>query len=316
MPMNGVLGDHQPPGDLTIRQPLCEKCQHLLLAPRDRGHPDGAAVANRDLEQPAGTLRLRFGPELEQTIQPGRRLVLGQLRLAQGSEAQGQLDPCPRRLVGSAASLEAVDGVLEHCSRPVMLPGRSLEHSLGQLLRGTQRLGPGEPHDLLQGVECRRAPRRAPLAPRGRGPDARAPGRGRACAHWAPGEAAARPVPPRACASPWSSASRARQSWACASGPARSSRARLVGRACLRLSSARPTRGPPAIAGSRAREVLDGCLQYLLGIPPLPSPEVDGAVLCTAEGKHVAASVALARTPRSGRTTRTRARSRGRRCRR
>ena len=155
MAMDRVLADHQPLGDLPVGEPLGEEAQHLALAPRDPGRLWAIAAAERGLEQPAGTLGLRLGPQLEQAIQRRGRLALGQLGSTQGGEARGQLDPRLRGLERRAAPLEAIDGVLEQRPRPLVLAARGLEQSLGQLGGGAQRLGPDQPLDLAQGLERR-----------------------------------------------------------------------------------------------------------------------------------------------------------------
>ena len=174
-----------------------------------------------------------------------------------------------------------------------MLAARGLEQTLGQLRGGAQRLGPHEPLELLQGLE-RRA-RLLELTPRHPGADQQLERRG-AVKLALRGRLAQQPLDQLD--RPARIALVERQA-----GPAelrRRQRPRLIEQQRRLLRPGLPPSelgeaGQRASHHRRARagEVLDRGLQHLLGVRPLSPPEVDRAVLGTAEGEHVAAPVAL-----------------------
>ena len=284
---------------------------------RSRGVTSGAASGHR-----ARTRRGSAAPARPRRPRRARAcssgcgcLALSRIAAPERDQAGGELEPRLGRLERRAASLEAIDGVLEQRPRPLVVAARRGEHALRHVRGRAQRRAsrpaarsPAEPR-------APRRPRPARRARSGRGRAARAQGRGRACGGRALGAAAARPARRPGRVSRWSSARRARQSWRRRGGARSVEQQRAPPSACPAAASAprarRAGRRPSRGASGRSRRP-----KPQASSPPRPTGPARGAPRRTRPGRRRACtgSRSAPRTRRSGRTTRTRARSRVRQC--
>ena len=117
VPVHRVLAQHQPLGDLPVRQSLREECEHLALTRRDL----------------AGGWVARNGTELLQRVRRRSCLAVGQFAAAECRKRRRELGSCLRGLVRRPAARVAVDGVLEQRPRALVLAERNCQPALGEV---------------------------------------------------------------------------------------------------------------------------------------------------------------------------------------
>ena len=280
VPVDRVLAEHQPLGDLRIRQPVGEQAEHL-------------ALAWRELRQRLRAHRLDARPDLGQPGGGGARLTVGRLGPPERRQAARQLQARLRGLERRSGGREAVDRVLEHCPRALVLARCRRDRAFGEIGRGEQ----GERAGGSRGVAQLGQPRARLLerpALDARAHEQREHGRA---------------VQPAMLRQPAQHALEQLGGLARRASVQRDPRAAQLRRAgpagaVQQLPGLRRSPLPaPQLRQRgqrradhrrpRAHEVLHGRLQHRLGVAPAAAPEVDLAVLGAAEGEHVAAPVAL-----------------------
>ncbi len=287
--MDRVLAHDEALCDRSIREPLGEEGEHLALALRELAERSGDVRG----EHPSRSLRLRFRAELGESVECCAGLAMGRLHPVQRDEACGELDPRRSSLVRCAASLVAVDGVLEQLSRAVMVAACRRQGALGTVgcrpegrcaeeLRGRTEL-------LERGACLFELPAR----------DARVDEQlesGRSldptCVRELAQQALHQVDGPTRVASIESEAGAAEPCLADQAGFVEE--LRCVGRTSLPTSQLRELekwRSGPCRAG--ATEVVRRGRQLGLGVRPPATPQLDRPVVGPTEGQHVAAAVPL-----------------------